>query len=473
MDSYATFREQVAEAAARFAALPHDGPVRLISNYDADGISAAAILIHALQREGISFTVSIIQQLTEELLQQYAHEPHAVFLFADLGSKHLAQMHALMPEKRIFVLDHHELPPAWEFPNIILVSPHLFGLDGGLEISASGISFFFAYALDPKNIVMAPYALVGAIGDVQEHNGFKPLNSTILEMAMGVGLLEVRKGLRCFGTQTRPIHKILEYSTDPYIPGVTGSESAAIEFLHSIGVEPKMGKEWKRLTDLSQTEMENLITGIILRRMGEHSPEDILGNNYVLLREEPNSPFRDAKEFATLLNACGRMDKAALGLGACLGDPVSKRKAAAHMLQYKKAIVVAMNWFRENKGKGIIERDGYVIVNAGENFMSSIIGTMLSIIGRSGEYPDGTFLLGLARASPQVTKVSIRVAGLRPIEGIALHEIVNEIVKIAGGEAGGHAMAAGAMIPAENEEEFIRAAEEVLTGRCALIGRNT
>lgn len=466
MDSYAQFRARIAEAARAFRALPHDGPVRLISNYDADGISAAGILIHALQREGISFTVSIIQQLTEELMQQYAQEPHAVFLFADLGSKHLAQMHAQMPEKRIFVLDHHELPTAHEFPNIVLVSPHVFGIDGGLDISASGISFFFAHALDPSNVVMAPIALVGAIGDVQESNGFRPLNDEILQLAVREGLVEVRKGLRCFGTQTRALHKILEYSTDPYIPGVSGSESAAIEFLHTLGINPKIDGDWKRLPDLSQTEMENLITGIILRRSGEQTPENILGNNYTLVREAEQTPFRDAKEFSTLLNACGRMDKAALGLGACLGDPMSKRKAAAHMLQYKKAIVEAMNWFRDNKGgEHIIARDGFVIANAGEHFMSSIIGTMLSIISKSGEYPDGTFLLGLARASPQVTKVSIRVAGLRPIEGIALHEVVGEMVKIAGGEAGGHANAAGAMIPADREEAFIRAAIEVLQKR--------
>src|SRR3989338_4567663 len=185
-------------------------------------------------------------------MQEYAKDPHAIFLFADLGSKHLPHMHKLMPQKRIFVLDHHELSEGETPKNITLVSPHNFGLDGGLEISASGISFLFAHALNPKNIRMAPIALVGAIGDVQERNGFRPLNNAILEMALQAGLIEVRKGLRCFGTQTRAVHKILEYSTDPYIPGVTGSESAAIEFLHSIGVEPKYGGDWKRMTDLSQ-----------------------------------------------------------------------------------------------------------------------------------------------------------------------------------------------------------------------------
>ena len=94
--------------------------------------------------------------------------------------------------------------------------------------------------------------------------------------------------------------------------------------------------------------------------------------------------------------------------------------------------------------------------------MSSIIGTMLSIISKSGQYPDGTFLLGLARTSPAVTKVSIRMASLKPLQGVALHEVVNAIVKIAGGEAGGHANAAGAMIATENEEEFIAAAAEIL-----------
>ena len=64
----------------------------------------------------------------------------------------------------------------------------------------------------------------------------------------------------------------------------------------------------------NEEEIKKLVSGIILRRLSEDSPEDVLGDVYILNEEEKESPFRDAKEFSTLLNACGRLEKASLGM---------------------------------------------------------------------------------------------------------------------------------------------------------------
>jgi nanoRNase/pAp phosphatase (c-di-AMP/oligoRNAs hydrolase) len=45
---------------------------------------------------------------------------------------------------------------------------------------------------------------------------------------------------------------------------------------------------------------------------------------------------------------------------------------------------------------------------------------------------------------------------------IDLKEIISDITKQIGGEAGGHMYAAGAIIPTEKEQEFIEAAQRVL-----------
>ena len=73
------------------------------------------------------------------------------------------------------------------------------------------------------------------------------LNNEILETAVKHRKIKVEKGLRLFGVHTKPIHKVLEYSTDPYIPGISGNESGAIQFLHQIGIEPKNGNKWKKI----------------------------------------------------------------------------------------------------------------------------------------------------------------------------------------------------------------------------------
>ena len=124
---------------------------------------------------------------------------------------------------------------------------------------------------------------------------FLKLNKEILDVAVNKGKIKIIRGLRIFGAQTKPLHKVLEYSTDPYIPDVTGSESGAIQFLNQIGIDPKNGNAWKKLVHLSEEEIKKLVTGIIMKRLNnEDKPEDVLGNVYILKEEEKESPTRDA-----------------------------------------------------------------------------------------------------------------------------------------------------------------------------------
>ncbi|MBI1969329.1 DHH family phosphoesterase [Candidatus Woesearchaeota archaeon] len=461
MTHYEAFKERIGRAALQFRQTDGKATVRIISNYDADGITACSILVKAVERENRKYSVTILQQLTEPLLEQFAQEPHTLYLFADLGTKHLENIAKRFAGKQVFILDHHELPSTVEeYPNVVLTNPHCDGIDGGKEISAAGICFFFAHALNPKNRDMAPIALVGAIGDIQEEHGFRPLNQEILDIAIKEQFIRQRRTLRCFGSSTRPVHKILEYTTNPFIPGVSGNESAAIHFLQQIGINPKNGNSWKTLGDLNEEETSRLIAGIVMKRNGEASPEDILGFTYTLLQEKENTPFRDAKEFATLLNACGRLDKASYGIGACLGDKRMQQKAMQHLQEYKKAIVRGMEWVRKQRGTpSILEEEGVVIINARESIHHAIIGTLASMMAKSGECPEGTFILGLARNSQETTKVSIRLSGKQELP---LHSIIQEIVQRTGGEAGGHGNAAGALISREKEEEFVMHAKEIL-----------
>src|SRR3989338_6112075 len=263
--------------------------------------------------------------------------------------------------------------------------------------------------------------------------------------------MKVKRGLRIFGGHTKPLHKALEYCTDPYIPGVTGSESGAIQFLYDLGIEPKSGSNWKKIIHLNDDEMKKLVTGIIMRRLGEESPEDVLGNIYLLKEEQDESPTKEVKEFATLLNACGRMGKASLGIWACLGDQKIKDKAIRNMSDYKKQIIDAINWYNGNKySENIIEGEGHIIINAKDNVMHTIIGTLASILSKSKEFNKNTFILSMAQVLDGTTKISLRFNSKN--ENMDLREILkNMTANIEGCESGGHHNAAGATIPTERE----------------------
>ncbi|MBD3313785.1 hypothetical protein GF345_05055 [Candidatus Woesearchaeota archaeon] len=468
MDNYELFKSSVKKAAERFKTLNKNESIKIVSHLDADGISAISILIKALDRMNLKYSISIVQQINADILHEIMSDSGSTYIFTDLGSGSLTDIKKNLAGKNVFVLDHHDIDPAYDDQgandDFVFVNPHIYDIDGGDEISGSGVVYLFAKELDERNQDMAHIAVVGAIGDIQENKGFLKLNNEILNDAINQNLIEVKEGLRVFGFQTRPLHKVLEYCSDPYIPGVSGNESRAFEFLSQLGIDPKKGNAWRTMADLTDEEMQRLIAGVIMKRVEENNPDDVIGCSYVLKKEKPGSPLRDAKEFATLLNACGRLEKASLGIGACIGDDDMKRKAVQHQQGYRKEIVKAMNWFRENKENGLLTKgNGYVIIDAKDQIIPSMIGTVASILTKSNEFEDGTLVMGMARQKENTTKISLRVAG-RDNE-VDLTEVARALTEKAGGEAGGHMFAAGAVIKTADEEKFVETAKEYFERR--------
>jgi RecJ-like exonuclease len=461
MDSYELFKEDVQKAADEFKKISKGEIIRVVSHLDADGISAASLVVKLLNNDSRKYSLSIIQQIKPEVLDELAKEQYNVFVFTDLGSGALSLIEEKFKDKKVFILDHHEPEKVDVAENIFFVNPHKFGIDGGIEVAGAGVVYLFASAVDKNMEEFAHVAIIGAMGDMQEKNGFEKINSQILDTAVEKGKIKVIRGLRLFGAQTKPLHKVLEYCTDPLIPGVTGSESGAIQFLHQIGIDPKQDKGWKKIGHLNEDEMKSLVTGVILKRLDEDKPEDVLGNVYILKEENHESPTKDVKEFATLLNACGRMDKASLGIGACLGDEKIKKRAISLMTSYKKEIINSLRWYDDNKGGNfVVKGNGFLIINAQDRIRPTIIGTLASILSKSNDF-EHKFIMSMAQLADGTSKVSLRMKG--QAGGIDLKQLIAKITEqVPGCECGGHANAAGALIPTDMEDKFIEEAKVIL-----------
>jgi RecJ-like exonuclease len=461
--SFEEFESNLKKAALEFKNIKRSSTIKLVSNLDADGITAAAIMVKILERENFSYSLTILHQLKDNYAADLATEDYDFFIFCDLGSGQLKSLNKYFKGKKVLVLDHHEVQgkPA---ENIIHINPHDYGFDGSGEISAAGVVFFFARAVDEKNEDLAHLAIIGAIGDVQEKNGFKGLNNKILDIAVKKRKIRVEQGLRLFGLETRPLNKLIMYSSDLDIPDVCASESTVAQFLQETGINPMNKKKvWKTYPELSEKEKKRLAEGIILRRQraGIKNAQDIFTNRYII-EGEKNGHFRDAKEFSTLLNSCGRMDNSGIGIGACLGDERQRKKALASLKDYRRTLIDSMKWYKENENNPVkvIRGKNYLILNAKDEVLATVIGTIASMITKNKEIEKNTFLLSMARNTDDTTKISLRISG-NPA-GVDLKEIVSEIARNVGGEAGGHQYAAGAIIQTEKEDKFIEHAKEVL-----------
>ena len=438
-----------------------NGPIRVIGHLDSDGLASLSILTKALMRENIKFSVSAVKQVNAGLIDELVNEDYEHIIFVDVGSGSLKLMSEKLNDRKIFVLDHHKCEN-FKAKNIFHINPFLFGIDGDIEISGAGLAYLFAKELNGENKDLAYLAIIGAIGDIQEKKGFKGINELILKDAVDCGSLEVRKGLNMFGMQTKPIHKVLQHSTEPYIPGVTGNEKGAISFIEELGIDLKSGKDYKRLVDLNEEDMNKLIMGIIIKRLGsEENPEDVIGPIYLLNGEEDDSPTRDAREFSTLLNSCGRLHKSSLGIGACLGNKKLKKEAVELLSTYRKEIIRSLDWFYSNKKNDcIIEKKGYVIINAEENIKDTLVGTIASIISNSNIYNKNTIIVSMTHTLDGDIKVSMRFKNYG--KDIDLRPVIKEVVSRFGGSGGGHRYAGGCLISQDYENDFIEFLQKVL-----------
>jgi single-stranded-DNA-specific exonuclease len=447
------------------------GEVRLVSHYDADGIASAAIMVKALAREGKGFHLSLINQLSESFLEGLASEGRKLIIFTDLGSGYLEslQKHLAGGDTRVVVIDHHQIEGEARSGNLFHINP----LDSGImeNISGSGLAYLLARAMDPENRGLSGLGIIGAIGDSQigsigEKWGLLGLNKEILKDAELSGRIDVRKGLRLWGRYTRPIHKTLQYSVDPYIPGISGSESAAVQFLQELGIEVKESGRWRTLSDLTEEEGQKLASGIIAERIrGKHAnPEWIFGDVYELL--DKKGELRDANEFATILNACGKMGKAYMGIAFCLND-AGHTEAMKILEAYRREIGKAMAWIYKNPG-AIRSTDNAVYISGGSNISEHIISNVVSIINKSCLDIDGVAgvcekpVFAFADTEGGDVKVSARVTDSLVEKGIDLKEVMVSVTSVTGGEGGGHKGAAGARIAKDQKERFIISVEEIL-----------
>ena len=201
--------------------------VKVISHIDADGIASAAIISKMLLRLGQNFELKIVKQLTENTIKKIKFTSNDAFIFSDLGSGQLNLLKEILDKTQVFILDHHE-PEDFKHLNLFHLNPLLFGEE---EVSSSIICYIFAKNVSMQNTDLIDLAIVGAVGDEQDEGWkLKGLARKILEEAEILGKVVVGKGIRLYGRNTKPIYKSLEHSFDPFIPGISGSESQAVQF---------------------------------------------------------------------------------------------------------------------------------------------------------------------------------------------------------------------------------------------------
>ena len=444
--------EALIKKAAQLANLLKDqDDVLIVTHIDADGITSGCIAFEALNRRNINADIIFLKQIDEHSLQQISDR---FVWFTDLGSGYID----LIEKNKIncIISDHHI--PQKRFKNQL--NPHDFGYDGSVSLSGATTTYLIARNLG-LNYDLSAISIVGAVGDLQDSRDGRliELNRFILDEAVKNGFIEVVRDLRFFGKQTRPVFKMLEYTFSPYLPGISGNERGAIEFLESLGIQLK-DEDWRRWVDLSYEERRIVISEIVKVCIEARVPLSLIrrlvGESYILKHEEEGTELRDAMEYSTLLNATARYGFCDVGLKVCQGDKNAYRKAKNLLQNHRRNLSEGIRYVDE---VGIVELKNVQYFHAGDEIMDTIVGIVAGMCFYKANLRKP--IVAFANNEDGI-KVSARATQWLVDKGVHLAKALKLAAEKVGGKGGGHSIAAGATIPEGSEERFLKYLDEIV-----------
>ena len=285
------------------------------------------------------------------------------------------------------------------------------------------------------------------IGDLLEKEIDK-LNNGILED----GEIKKKRGLLIYPS-TRPINRALEYSSNPYIPGVTGNSLGVLELLREAGLEATRG-QYRSLMEITEDEMKRLVTAIAIRN--PKVAGEIVGDIFLI---KFFNKLEDARELSAMVNACSRLGQSGVALRFCMEVPGSRKEAEEIHIKYKQHIISGLDFV--SKADKVVGKS-FVIINAKDQIKDTIVGTIASILSNSSVYEKGTVITTMAYYDDKI-KVSARVCG-RNASGSQrnIREILSGVMNEVGGEVGGHEFMPGCILTRDKEKQFIEVLSKAL-----------
>ena len=441
--------------------------ISIITRLDTDGIASGSILLMALSRLGSRCCLRTISTLTSDIAQELKSEAHDFCIFLGLGSVDFEALQRYLNENW-YIIDHIELEKKFGERNYNnqIINSWEYGLNGAQEICTGSMSYILATMLDKRNTDLSAIAVIAALGDRQDVGEKKTLtgvNSEILKTAQSLNMINAELDLLLYNSETIPVHESIARTSFPYIHGLTWNVKNAFSLIKNTGLKLTENGKWRVLPDFSAEE-KNLIRDAIAKFIITSSSsssievaDHLLGFSYRLTREDNFGHLRDARDFANLLDACGRTGKAGLGVALCAGDrsmtlTEAEQIAENYFASLSKSIftVFSEKWRFYDDGVSAVFVNGEGLITEG------LLGSVSSLLASS---PSLYGKLLFVRALNQENGGDSYNFSARKCVGsksqLNMGILVKECSKSVGGSGGGIDGRAGCTIPASKLETFL------------------
>ncbi len=439
------FTEKLSEA--RSIILSTQGMIRLISHYDPDGITSAAILTQALRRAGKEVHVTLTSKIDGRLLEDIKKEDFDLLMFSDMGSGFIETLETF--DRPVIVVDHHAPQKEGSKP-VLHLNPHLFGFDGAREACGATMSFFLAVTMDEENWDLASLALAGAVGDRQNLGGFRGYNDHFITRAIARELI---KEERILSLKKKTIFESLLKDPEPYFKGLSGNKSSIKKFLKDLGIEENTSL--KDLDDDKKQELTSILTLHMLRQGASPEAIELLVTERYWLYDW--GMYVD--ELVPLLNACSRQKKFSLGLSLALGSKEAMEETSKVHEEHVSWIMDTMLSL-EDEAPEQLENIQYIYVR------ESTYPGVISGLGALYIFDRTKPILGIYSGDDKA-HISARATRNLVNRGLDLGTACREASKSVGGTGGGHNIASGAKVPSKKLDEFLSSVDKMVAEQLA------
>ena len=431
------------KAAEIVLSLPKSTRIRVVSHYDADGISAGGIICNALYREGYDFHATLMRNPFDKGLERLAKEENELIIFSDMGSGQIETMEKL--GCKVIIFDHHQYLKSEVGKDVLQINANLCGIDGNYESSGATLSFFFAKTLNAENEDLSSLALAGAIGDKQHIGGIRGFNKEILESALGGGFVKEQMGIKLYGDS---LFDALYFSIDPYYKGLSGDKDEIERILDKLNINKNT-----KIGDINKDKLIRLQSFLLFKLIKAGCPKNILDIT-IRKRYFSESLGCELERFADLLDACGKNGYRGLGLSICLGDSNAFEEAKTVEKEYKQKILEYLIELEKDETK---EAEGMRYFYS----ESSSLGGVVAGIAMNYILDEKKPLFSIAKKEDEI-HVSCRGNQNLVKKGLDLGGAMKKVTSVLGGHGGGHKIAAGATIALEKEKEFLEKVDKIL-----------
>ena len=410
--------------------------IKIYSHIDCDGICSGAILSTILDRQNKEHEIEFVNLDVLDNLEL----DHELTIFSDLGSGQSVDAKAKKGQK-IIILDHH--PPLRDLDygegkdyTYLEINPLHHGIDGSYYVCGGGLCYFLSKEFGYDDLSWI--GVLSAIGDMQNTSTghFEGLNKIIQQDAIDGGYLSViENDINIYGRNTRPLFIALSYFSDVKLP-ITNNTNETMAILEELGIDEKHNR--KTLNELTMEEkgklyqrLSGMISKVVPGRYVKYIPQLIIGDSYTFIKEDPNSFLRDASEFSTAMNACGRNHEERIAMEVLKGDRfLALDELETVSRDHRRNLAQSIEKVTSDENSNIIELENLQYFD-GTGIKPEIVGTVTGMILGYCNWKKP--VIGFTQTDDKGLKISLRCSRLLSYDGIHFGHIIRDIASEVGG----------------------------------------